>query len=122
MAEDKKKRLLIVDDEKNILFLFKEELSDEFNICCCNDSLEALAEYKSFHPDIVITDLKMPKMDGRELAGRIKKQNPKIPIIIISGDPSFSPKEVQHADAGWTKSFAFEGLHHTIQQLLQIPP
>lgn len=97
-----RKKILVVDDERHVLFLMKEELSGKFDVCCCDDSFEALTRCQSFHPDIVVTDLKMPGMDGRELAEKIKKQNPKIPIIIISGDPNFSPKpeEVKPADAG----------------------
>lgn len=51
---------------------------------------EALEQLESFHPDILITDVKMPVMDGIMLAKRVKERYPDLLTVIISGYQDFS--------------------------------
>ncbi len=79
-------RILIVDDEaaiREILTLSVTDLGYEAQAAANGE--EALALLERYAPDIVLTDIKMPGMDGIELLRRIKERNPDIEVIMISG-------------------------------------
>src|SRR5207245_1513373 len=74
-------RLLIVDDEPSFRELFSMHLSDlGGEIATAGDGEEALAKVAGDRPDVVITDLAMPKMDGIELLKRLRGQYPDLPV------------------------------------------
>ena len=79
-------RLLVIDDEPNMLRLLKTILMDKtgYTVITTNNPLEveSLLQQKSF--DLVITDLKMPLVDGIDLIDIIKKVSVQLPIIIIT--------------------------------------
>lgn len=80
--------ILVVDDEEIIRALVQETLEEHgHQVACAATSLEALAliEERSF--DLAFVDLKMPRMDGAELFGRMKTKQPALPVIIITGYP-----------------------------------
>ena len=86
---DKKKHLLIVDDELLIRDLLYDHFSDcDYEITLADNGQTALAHLDQKTFDTVILDLKMPDMDGLELASVIREQQPAAPIIIITGYPS----------------------------------
>jgi len=82
-----KNRVLIVDDEQSILDVFVEWLKYYRYECeIATSGSIALSKFDYFHPDILITDLFMPKMDGFELIQRIREQKSReYPCLIISG-------------------------------------
>ncbi len=83
---DIKANILIVDDEKNIRDGLKIALSrDGYNIFLASDGLEALDILKEEEIDVVITDLKMPNLDGDSLMKKIIKEHNNIPVIILTG-------------------------------------
>jgi len=82
MAEEK---LLFVDDEEINLLLFKMSFSGHYNIMTTDSPLKALEMIKENNIKVVITDYKMPVMNGMELILEIKKIQPKIIFIILSG-------------------------------------
>ncbi len=78
------KRILIVDDERQITRMLRMAMqSGGYNVSIAGDGAEALERFKSDHPDIVITDLAMPVMDGIELTRAIRLLAP-TPIIVLS--------------------------------------
>lgn len=79
-------RILIVDDEKDMLTLLKRILSEEtdHHVTAYSDPLNALDLFKNELFDLVITDLKMPKMGGMALLKEMKKIRPDISVIIIT--------------------------------------
>lgn len=80
--------ILIVDDEQDIRELVAGILSDEgYNTRLASDSDTALAEIEARRPSLLILDiwLQGSKLDGLELLEVVKKQNPNLPVIIISG-------------------------------------
>lgn len=86
---DQKNRLLIVDDE----LLIRDLLYDHFSACDYQVSLaadggSALEKSAGKEYDAVILDLKMPDMDGLELATQLRENQTAVPIIIITGYPS----------------------------------
>jgi len=113
---ERERRILIVDDEVNIRVLLSEELSPIGHVSCCSNGPEALRELKENQLDIVITDFKMPGMDGNELTKKIKNINPGIPVIMLSAVP---PPESQ-ADEIVVKSLIFDKLRTSINRLLNL--
>jgi len=81
---DGRRNILVVDDEAQITRVLKTTLSAQgYGIRTAADGVQALLEMKSWLPDLVITDLRMPNMDGLELCRQIRKQS-RIPIIVLS--------------------------------------
>lgn len=79
------KKILIVDDEENIRFLYKEELEEEgFMVEMAKDGVEAMEKLFSFEPDLVTLDIKMPVMNGMETLKRIRQWDNELPIILVS--------------------------------------
>jgi two-component system response regulator HydG len=80
-----KGRVLIVDDEATARSALAEILNDEgFSVRTASDGFRALAAAEAFRPDVVVTDIKMPGMDGLELLGRLKEFDPEIAVILVT--------------------------------------
>jgi CheY-like chemotaxis protein len=84
---------LVVDDNLLLASLLQMILEDEgYEAQCAGDGLAAYANYLLFRPEVVITDLHMPKANGIELMKNIRKQNPGVKTIYMSADMRpFSP-------------------------------
>lgn len=79
-------KILIVDDEEIIARLLSISLkSDGYDTVTANSGKEGLEKFKSETPDIVVTDIKMPEMDGLELLKEIKAIDPDKEVIIVTG-------------------------------------
>jgi len=79
------KKVLYAEDEQGIQNNVVQVLELFFNsVITVNDGEEALDEYITHKPDIVILDICMPKLDGLEVVKAIRNENKKIPIIILS--------------------------------------
>ena len=77
--------LLFVDDEEINLLLFKMSFSGHYNIMTTDSPLKALEMIKENDIRVIITDFKMPNMNGMELILEIKKLKPNIICVILSG-------------------------------------
>jgi len=85
----RKTNVLVVDDEKTVCNSCKKILTQEgYKVDVALSGEEALNKVRANGFDVVITDWKMPQIDGLELARRIKKENPDIAVILITGYPS----------------------------------
>ena len=74
--EERKRRILVVDDEPDLTMLCRMSLEHSgFEVDTFNDSQEALSKFKPGSYDLIILDIKMPKMDGFELYYEIKKKD-----------------------------------------------
>jgi DNA-binding NtrC family response regulator len=79
-------RILIIDDEKSIRKTLSEILSYEgYKIEEAADGEEGLRKFSAATFDIVLCDIKMPKMDGIEFLEKARAVNPDVPVVIISG-------------------------------------
>ncbi len=79
------KRILVVDDHKNTRILVNELLSGiGYRVLEAKDGKEAMGLVEIEPIDLVITDLKMPEMDGIELTRAIRRMRPDLPIIVYS--------------------------------------
>ncbi len=81
----KGKRILLVDDHKNTRVLVNELLSDAgYRVLEAKDGKEAMGLIEIGPIDLVMTDLKMPEMDGIQLTRAIRRIRPDLPIIVYS--------------------------------------
>ncbi|MDQ1272408.1 MAG: hypothetical protein QG591_1038 [Planctomycetota bacterium] len=114
------KTILVVDDDKYHLLLYKQELSLEgYNIVTAKDGCEALKKVKDHSPDLIVLDINMPKMNGIELMGRILSEHKKIPIIINTGYRSCMDNFMSWAaDVYIVKSSDLNELKNKIKELL----
>jgi CheY-like chemotaxis protein len=79
-------RILLVDDNANGLAARKSVLEElGYRIVTCTSGAEALEQFAACKFDLVVTDYKMPRMDGLELIGRLRKSTPDLPIVLVSG-------------------------------------
>ena len=82
------KNVLLVDDDGEMLHALKEgfkKYQESFAVLLAEDGLQALERLKQNIISLVVTDLKMPNMDGFELLAHIMEHYPDIPVIIITG-------------------------------------
>ena len=85
------KRILLIDDEPDITFTVKDILEDNgFQVDSFNDPILALNYYKVNFYDLVILDIKMPKMDGFELYNKIREKDPKVKIYFFTATAMFT--------------------------------
>jgi CheY-like chemotaxis protein len=81
-------KVLVVDDSREIAFVVREMLQHEgFQVQIAGNGMAALMSYLRFHPDLVVTDLCMPHMDGFELIEAIRAKNPAVKTVYMSADP-----------------------------------
>lgn len=80
-----KGRILVVDDESSARGALSEILQDEgYKVRTAADGFRALAAASEFAPDVVLTDLKMPGMDGLSLMARIKETDPEVDVVLMT--------------------------------------
>lgn len=93
-------RILLVDDETDLLRLWKLRLeSKDYDVAVAASGEEALATFATFKPDVVLTDLRMPGIDGMGLYEAVRKQNKSVPVIIITAHGSI-PEAVEATRQG----------------------
>jgi CheY-like chemotaxis protein len=118
------KRLLLVDDEAAIVEALQDILSDEgYAVTAAFNGEEALQKLREHRPDLMLMDLMMPVMDGRELLRRVR-QDPSLqslPVVVMSAG-RITDEERQAASATLAKPFELEALLEVLQQHLPGPP
>ncbi|MBL7913814.1 MAG: sigma-54-dependent Fis family transcriptional regulator [Bacteroidia bacterium] len=79
-------RILVIDDEKSIRNTLKEILTYEgFEVVEAQDGMEGLKFVEKEKFDIILSDIKMPKMDGIEVLEKLQELSPETPVVMISG-------------------------------------
>jgi DNA-binding response OmpR family regulator len=113
-------KVLIVDDEENVRFLYEQELIDEgYQTILARDGKECLEKVAAENPDVVLLDIRMPRMDGLEAIGKIIELNKNIPIIINSAYSTYKDDFMSWAaDAYVVKSYDLDTLKATIREVL----
>ncbi|MDB5220054.1 MAG: Response regulator of zinc sigma-54-dependent two-component system, partial [Myxococcaceae bacterium] len=80
-----KKQVLIVDDEPNLRKILAAQLSrDGYEVMLAEDGEQGLSMLREHHIDLVVTDLKMPKVDGMTLLREALRETPDLPIVMIT--------------------------------------
>src|SRR5262249_25307189 len=120
-----KQRILIVDDEPQITRVLRTGLTTRgYEVRVAADGESAIDTFNDWHPDLVITDLSMPNMNGIELCGRLRLMS-QVPIIVLSVKGEEKTK-VDALDAGAddyvTKPFGIEELLARVRATLRRSP
>jgi DNA-binding response OmpR family regulator len=122
IGSDRRRRILLVDDDYRLAGLLGERLQqDGYECVIARTGPEAIRRLDAAWPDLVLLDLMLPGIDGVELAGEIKKRAD-IPIIIVSAvDESESKVDLlqRYAEDYVTKPFDFDELLARVQRVLR---
>ncbi len=122
-APDSSPKILLVDDNRELRLFMYNNLVESYRVIEAEDGREALATIRREVPDVVITDLMMPYMDGIELIDKVRHDFSisHIPIIMLTAkhSPDERIKAIEYgADAYITKPFSIELLQARIDNLL----
>ena len=117
-------RILVVDDEPNMLRLLKTILMDKtgYEVTTTNNPLEVNKLLQESHYDLVITDLKMPLVDGIDLIGIVRTHDATMPIIVITAYGTIETAEEAIQKGAYdfiTKPFRKETILITIKRALE---
>jgi DNA-binding response OmpR family regulator len=113
-------KILVVDDEKNILKLYQAELEDEgYSVVTANSGREAMDVFESENPDLVTLDILMPDMDGIQVLRQMKERKPDIPVIMLTAYDYRDDFSVWVSDAYMVKSSDLSNLKATIKQIIE---
>jgi len=120
------KTILIIDDEEKLSALVSTFLEKKgYRVVCANNGKQGIKAARYRSPDLILLDMDMPKMDGREVLKRLKSdtRTMSIPVIILVryGDDYSKVRAASLYCEGYiTKPFELEEIESKISQLLQI--
>ena len=77
--------ILLAEDERTLAMVIKDALDSQgFNVTIALDGEEALLQYANSRPDVIVADVMMPRLNGFDMAKRIRKSDPFTPIIFLT--------------------------------------
>ncbi len=118
-------RILLVDDDESVRNALEKRLRKlGHQVIVATDGLEALEHFRPDALDLVITDFRMPRMDGLDLMMRVKEQASSLPVLMITGTSTENPDVFieKGAEAYLLKPVSKEELEATLGRLLQADP
>jgi two-component system NtrC family response regulator len=120
----KQPRILLVDDDRNFLRVLSYHIREfGYDAVPCSSGSEALQYLQDQRFDVVVTDLKMPEMDGLQLLSRLQKNVPDVPVIILTAHGTID-RAVEAVRNGahdfLTKPFEKEEIRHSIENAMKM--
>jgi len=121
---DEMKKILVADDDNNVLFLITELLTrQKYQVFRAVNGDQALREAKSLHPDLMVLDIMMPGIDGIEVCRQIKASPDTMDIRVIMLTAKTSGRDIEAgmaagADHYLTKPFRINELTEKIKELI----
>ena len=118
-------KVLVIDDEPNVRALLDMLLrSKGYEVMLADNGWTGLRPYRQEHPDVILLDLQMPKLDGMAVLKQIRSVDLKQPVIVLTGDTS--PETERQVRALGASEFIVKGssLHavdDTLKRLLETP-
>ncbi len=122
-AEGKNKSLLLIEDNDDFRFYLKDNLKSFYVVHEARNGAEGWAQVLAIHPDLIISDIMMPEMNGIELCRKIKtdKRVSHIPVVLLTARND-EAQRIEGFDAGAeeyvSKPFSFEILEARIRNLI----
>jgi DNA-binding NtrC family response regulator len=130
MSDDSSKRaynrtsyILVVDDDNTLLKFFKIHLNKFFSrVIVVKNAKEAIEVLREKEIDLVLTDVRMPRMNGLDLMKRVRKIDSAIPVLLISGALLDDEQEelVEAADGFLRKPFSVDDLHAYLDRGMEL--
>ena len=121
--EDVTRNILVVDDEPVLCAVLQKMLTRlDYAVITAHDGLEAVKILANMQVDLVISDLRMPRMDGWMLLQQIREREPDLPVILITGyhsDYSESRAEESAANAYISKPFSFQQIKDVVSKVME---
>jgi DNA-binding NtrC family response regulator len=115
-------KVLVVDDNRLLATTIQEILEDDgLEVMSAGDGIDGYSAYLSFQPDMIITDIQMPRKTGLEMMKHIRIHNPMIKTIYMSGDlDSFRPllkeEKKRYPISFFEKPFSIESLMRVVAE------
>jgi CheY-like chemotaxis protein len=124
MSGDEKKgqaKILVIDDDEDFRFILTRALEKEgYRVQAVGSGAEAIEALKSHKFDLTLVDIKMPEMGGRETVKEIRKLDPQLPVLLVTGSPDLPDRELQAQAQGWIyKPFRLAQLRSIVRKLLE---
>ena len=103
-SADISSKVLIIDDETDVLEIVSQSIERSFDVRTAIDPYEALKTIENQKFDLILTDLKMPKVSGIDILAHSKKCQPETPVIIMSGFSKYD-EDIQYALSQGAKGY-----------------
>ena len=117
-------KVLIAEDERVMRFMITDFLQNfDIEVLQAENGLDAYVLWKNENPDLLLTDINMPKMNGIDLLKKVKEKNPDFPVIVMTGvnvDTAKNLAQECHANAILEKPFKMKDLMALIFKLIEI--
>lgn len=112
--------ILVIDDEEDFRFILSRTLEKEgYRVQAVETGAEAVQAMKSQRFDLALVDIKMPEMGGRETVKEIRKLDPQLPVLLVTGSPDWPDAELRATTQGWIyKPFRLEQLRSMVRKVL----
>ncbi len=110
-------KILVIDDNEHYRKILKEILKEFFEIpviITAENGIKGVEKFFEYEPDVVISDLNMPKQNGYITAKKISALSPSTPIIIISGDPVIHKEKLPPQTKIIKKPFSIQDLEDAL--------
>jgi DNA-binding NtrC family response regulator len=121
-GEAARRKILVVDDEQQIVDILQEHLSTTYDVTSARDGKRALELVRATHPDLIFLDITMPGINGVDVLKAVKQLDPMIPVIAITGnrDPAMAAEVLKHgAFSYFPKPFDLRYLDHLAASALR---
>ena len=118
------KHILVVDDEPGMLSLLTRVLvAAQYRVTAALGGPAALAAFGSEQVDLLVTDYRMPDMNGRELISALRAQRPGLKALVVTGCPPTDGKDHEwwHEQPHLPKPFSARSLQKAVDDLMGLP-
>ncbi len=120
-----KPKILIVEDDPNFVSILKEKFSHEgFLTLTAQDGKEGLSFFDTEKPDLIISDVLLPLLNGIDMIKQVKAKNPSLPVILLTNvkDPSYSDvtKSIKKVDYLIKSDVKLEDIIKLAKKMLKI--
>jgi len=122
-GKESQAHILVIDDDEDFRFILTRTLEKEgYVVEAVGSGVEAIEALKSRDFDLALVDIKMPEMGGRETVREIRKLDPQLPVLLVTGSPDWPDRELRAAAQGWIyKPFRLAQLRSVVRKLLEEP-
>jgi CheY-like chemotaxis protein len=122
-GKDSQAKILAVDDDEDFRFILSRTLEKEgYLVQAVGAGAEAVKAMKGQRFDLALVDIKMPEMGGRETIEEIRKLDPKLPVLLVTGSLDWPDAELRAASQGCIyKPFRLTQLRSMVRKVLEEP-